>query len=262
MRRFAPVFIVLLAGVWVAALGGCSRSPSPAELGTFALHMTDAPGDFDAVNLVVEEVAAHRDEGTGWEVLNGTPGTYDLLALTNGVFAELAVASIPAGHYTQVRLKLGEGSTVVVGGVTHPLIIPSGLQSGLKLLGEFDVPAGGGFDLGLDFDAARSVIDNGDGTWKLQPTVRIMPLAAAGAVRGSISPSSVPAEVRAMQGGVMIAATPVAGDGTFQLSMLDAGMYDVTVFPWYGYRQTTVPGVSVSSGATTDVGVIELISGE
>jgi len=264
MRRFVPLLLVALAALPAIALTGCSKSPSSAELGTFALHMTDAPGDFDAVNLAIEEVAIHRDgeDPSGWEVLNATPGTYDLLKLTNGVFAELALASVPAGHYTQVRLKIGEGSTVVIGGVTHPLGIPSGLRTGLKLIGEFDVPPGGGFDLGLDFDAARSVIENGDGTWHLQPTVRIMPLAAAGAVRGSISPTTVPAEVRAMQNGTMVAASAVASDGSFQISMLSAGTYDVSVFPWYGYRETTVPGVSVASGATTDVGVIELIPGE
>ena len=63
---------------------------------------------------------------------------------------------MPAGHCTQIRLKLGAGSNVVVDGVTYPLTVPSGLQSGYKLVGEFDVPASGLVELALDLDAARS----------------------------------------------------------------------------------------------------------
>ncbi len=46
------------------------------------------------------------------------PGT-----LRNGVFTTLALAHVPAEHYTQIRLKLGTGSNVMVGGVTYPLTV-------------------------------------------------------------------------------------------------------------------------------------------
>jgi len=263
MRRFGTLLLLAILAGSASAITGCSRSTSAPEFGTFGLQMTDAPGDFEAVNLVIEEVAIHRDggEGSGWEVLNATPGTYDLIKLTNGVFAELALSSVPAGTYTQVRLMIGEGSTVVVDGVTHPLAIPSGLRTGLKLTGTFEVPPGGGFDLGLDFDAARSIVTTGNGTWTLQPTVRVMPLEGAGAVSGAVWPGSVPAEVVATQGGTMVAGSPTAVDGSFQISMLPPGVYDITVNPYWGWQPATVTGVVVTAGGTTDVGTIELMLG-
>lgn len=131
-------------------------------------------GDHDDSLEVGESDDGRGEEQGGWEVLSHEARTYDLLALRNGVFAILGVGDVPAGHYTQIRLKIGVGSDVVVGGVSHPLVIPSGMQSGLKLVGGFRVPAGGEKDLTLDFDGARSVVPEPDGTYRLRPTIRVI----------------------------------------------------------------------------------------
>lgn len=156
------------------ALLGCSSNPSRTSLGHVDLRLTDAPGDFEHVNVAVTGVSIHRD-GSGWEALEQDSTTFDLLQLQNGVTTMLASADVPSGHYTQVRLLIGGGSNVVVNGETHPLEIPSGFQTGYKLVGEFDVPAGGTIDMTLDFDAAHSVVLQPDGTYTLKPTVRLAP---------------------------------------------------------------------------------------
>src|SRR5262249_15373461 len=145
----------------------------------------------------------HRgdDESGGWEIVkNDTATTYDLLQLRNGVFATLGIAPVPAGHYTQIRLKLDPGSNVVVGGTQFPLTVPSGLQSGYKLVGEFDVPANDSADVMLDFDAARSIHLTGNGRYMLRPTVRVIaaPPAQTGAISGQISPAGTNAVVYAL----------------------------------------------------------------
>ena len=66
--------------------------------------------------------------------------TRDLLELRNGVFAQLAVGNVPAGHYTQVRLHLGAGSNVVVDGVTHPLDVPSVIVGSNRVLSQVSLP--------------------------------------------------------------------------------------------------------------------------
>ena len=136
-----PRFIVTLLGMLaIAGLSGCSNNPTSASLGTMNVQMTDAPGDFQKVNLVVNEVAVqHEDANGGWEVLQSTTRTYDLLQLRNGVFSTLGISQLPAGLYSQLRLKLGAGSNVVVDNTTHPLRVPSGMESGLKLAGAFTV---------------------------------------------------------------------------------------------------------------------------
>lgn len=264
------LFLVALAIGLLAAAGCSTHSPVSSTQGTVRITMTDAPGDFDAVNLVVTQVAIHRglpdsletegmeDSVSGWEILSDTPATYDLLALRNGVFTTIAEGLVPAGHYTQIRLKLGPGSNVVVDGTTHPLTVPSGLQSGYKLVGEFDVPASGLVELALDFDAARSVHQTGNGRYMLKPTVRVMPTYDVGGIRGTIVPDSTAAWVYAIAGTDTIATTMPALDGSFAIMLLKPGSYDVAIDVEAPLRDTTLAGVMVTAQNVTELGEILL----
>jgi hypothetical protein len=226
--------------------------------------MTDAPGSFDAIHLVVREVSAHIESGVpdssegGWEVLAAQPATYDLLTLRNGVFATLGVATVPAGHYTQVRLKLDPGSNIVVDGVEHPLKVPSGLQSGLKLVGEFDVPAGGTTDIVLDFDASRSVILTGNGSYMLKPVVKVLPVSTAGAITGTVEPAGTATKIFALQPPDTLGTTEAEADGRYTLSVLAAGTYSLGFHPAAGFRDTTLSGIVVTAGTTTVVDTVAL----
>jgi hypothetical protein len=257
---FALSAMALLGGVL-----GCSKSPTGAGFGHVTIHLTDAPGDFEQVNLVVAGVSIHRggDENSGWETLKDDTTTFDLLELRNGVFTLLAVGDVPAGHYTQVRLHLGAGSNVVVDGVTHSLDVPSGTQSGYKLVGEFDVPAGGAVDLMLDFDAARSIHQTGAGQYKLQPTVRVLvnPETTTGQIIGHILPENVGGSVFAIAGTDTVQSTTPGSDGRFTLAALLAGTYSVAIHPGIDLADTTLTGVQVTAGATTDLGDIQLGAG-
>ena len=267
-----PALALCTLGLALAAAAGCGGSPSSPGFGTMRVRMTDAPADFDEVNLVITEVSVRRDgdvidSGTepdsiadegGWIVLSDGPATYDLLDLRNGVFTTIGEGSLPAGRYGQVRLKLGTGSTIVVDGVSHPLVVPSGTSSGLKLIGEFVVTDGGTTDIGLDFDAARSAHETGNGTWMLKPVVKVMPVSVSGAIRGRLVPDSTAATVWLLQPPDTLGSTAAAFDGSFQFSLLAPGSYSVLVNPDSGWRDTTITGVLVTAGATTDLGVVDL----
>lgn len=259
-----PLLSALAGLALLAALGGCStdRVTGASGLGRVTLRLTDAPGDYEQVNLVVTGVSIHRgDESSGaWETLKSDTSTYDLLQLRNGVFTTLATGLVPAGHYTQVRLHIGEGSNVVVDGVTHPLEVPSGMQSGYKLVGEFDVPPGGQVELTLDFDAARSIVTTGNGRYKLNPTVRVIvnPVATTGQIIGRVLPEGVSSTVYAIQGADTLQTTSPDATGAFSLSSLLAGSYDVAIHPAQDYADTTITGVAVTAGQTTDLGDIQL----
>ena len=259
-RRFTAGLAAL---AMLVALAGCSKQQSTAaRLGHVSINLTDAPGDFEEVNLVVTGVSIHRgdEDSGGWETLKHDTTTYDLLQLRNGVFTQLGAGDVPAGHYTQVRLHIGEGSNVVVDGVVHPLTIPSGMQSGYKLVGEFDVPAGGGVELTLDFDAARSVLLTGNQQYKLKPTVRVIVnhVATTGAIIGHLLPEGVAASIYALAGTDTVQTTAAGSDGRFTLAALLPGSYSVAVHPTADYRDTTLTGVDVAAGATTDVGDVQL----
>ncbi len=254
----------LLALGLVAALlavTGCSKSVTPVSGGNLRVMMTDAAGPFDAVNLVVTEVSVLMDAGdstSSWQVLKLENATFDLLKLRNGVFTTLALGTVTPGHYGQIRLKLGAGSNVVVGGATYPLTVPSGLQTGYKLVGDFTVPATGLIELALDFDASRSIIQTGNGRYMLKPTVRVMPMLDVGAIAGRILPDSTAAWVFAINGADTVATTLPALDGTFKLTPLAAGTYNLGVHPLAGFRDTTIAGVAVVAQQTTTVPDIQL----
>jgi hypothetical protein len=241
---------------------GCGTQP--IDTGTVKVSMTDAPAAVDAINLVITEVSVrHSGDSEGWEVISSDSRQVDLLTLRNGVFTDLGIGLVPAGDYEEMRFKLGEGCTIVIDGVIHPLTIPSGLSSGFKLKGHFSVPNGGGVTLLLDFDAESSVHQTGNGTWILEPVVRMVVQTAQsspGAIRGGIFPPGTEVTVYAIAAAETLQRTMVSEEGAFVLSMLPAGTYTVALHPTVGYMDATLSSVVVAEGQTTDVGTTNLQS--
>jgi len=185
-----------LLAMLVVACGGGGGGPG---IGTVRVSLTDAPSlDYDEVWVTVERVRLHRDDtapdgATGWIELPLSPARrIDLLQLQNGLVDALGQGTLPAGRYTQVRLVLSGApgaNQVLVRGETvlRNLTTPSAQQSGLKLIHPFDVGDGQLVDLLLDFDASRSVVRAGNsGQYILKPVIRVLPVAGAARVTGSL----------------------------------------------------------------------------
>ena len=200
----------LLMIPFLIACGGSSSSVAGVQTGTVAFNLTDLPGDYQAVYVTVKEVQVHlsaseteetnstddvaEDQNTsddsGWKVLATSNTTYNLLELQNGVEVALGEGNLTVGHYTQIRLVLGteadEGNNTLElphefpnyvidnNGEIAELTVPSGFQSGIKLIKGFDVQADVTTELTLDFDADKSVSLTNDGTYKMKPTIKII----------------------------------------------------------------------------------------
>ncbi len=260
MRRL-PAILITIASLALVAFGcGKGTVTSPRGTGTVRVSLTDAPADFDSVVLVIREVSVHREgrDESGWSSVPLTGSVFDLLQLRNGVFTNLGVAIVPAGHYTQVRLILDPGSYLVANGVRHDLVVPSGLQTGLKLVGNFDVPTGGVVDIGIDFDAARSIHITGNGRYMMKPTARVEVIAITGAITGVVTPADPPSALYAIAGSDTVARTISSASGAFTLTLLPPGTYAVGIDAPTGFRDTTLTGVNVVAGHTTDVGTVTL----
>jgi len=154
-------------------LAACNRGSDDATKGSLHLLLTDKPPDLTitSVKVSIDRIEVHG-ASSGWQVVSLAPRTFDLLTLKN-VTAELALSSLPADHYTQIRLKIVSGE-VTVNGATQPLIVPSGAQSGLKLIASFDVKTGQVTVLTLDFDADSSVHCNKGHGCMLRPTIKVV----------------------------------------------------------------------------------------
>jgi hypothetical protein len=154
---------------------GCSKSTKTTPEGEIRIYLVSKPMDFDAVNIVVSQVSVHMSEEgsiSGWKVICDTTQTYDLLELKDGAMALFADHQLDPGHYTQIRLKITDGSNVIVDGSQHDLEIPSGYQSGIKLNHQFQIQENQTYELLLDFDAEKSIIQKEDGQYQLKPVIR------------------------------------------------------------------------------------------
>ncbi len=151
MRKAFTLVPILLAVLLVATLCvGCGSSPK----GTVRLMLTDHPVNATAINVTISRVDVIRDDG-GVETIVDEPQTFELLSLA-GAETLLGEAGVTPGHYEQIRLIV-DSATITTPEGTFDLTIPSGPQTGIKLVCDFDVLEGQIIVLVLDFDAAHSV---------------------------------------------------------------------------------------------------------
>lgn len=157
MRSYALIILLLVS------LVGCSDGPTSdvSSVGRFYLEVFDSPPpvDLDSINLRIEEISVHST-ADGWVTIAEPDTTVNFLALTNGVTAVLFDGDLPVGHYTQMRFVLGDTNEITIGGETHPLFVPSGYQSGVKLHLGFDIVEDEMIEILVDFDAGKSIVWN------------------------------------------------------------------------------------------------------
>ena len=247
------LWLVIIAALGLAA---CSSDEQSARL---EIRLTDAPGDYEAVYVDIQSVEINSTSGeSGWRQLEVNKGIYNLVEFTNGMDTLLATAVLPAGIISQIRLKLGEDNTVVIGGETKELTTPSGQQSGVKLNVHEELVEGITYKLWLDFDAARSVVVTGSGKYNLKPVIRTYSDAQSGAIKGVVTPAESLPAVFAITGVDTVAATYADSTGKFLLKGIPEGTYLVSFDPKEGFDPFQKANVSVSTGIVTDLGTVAL----
>jgi len=242
-----------------AALFSCSNDDKMARL---EVRLTDAPGDYDAVNIDIIGMELQTEgsgDNDGWRTIPVNGGIYNILELAGGLDTLLTTAETPAGSISQIRLILGENNSIVVDGKEKPLSTPSAQQSGLKLNVHTTLKEGVSYTLTLDFDAARSIVQKGNGAYSLKPVIRVVTEATSGAIKGTVSPvEATPAIYAIMASGDTATTAYTNQDGTFLLRGLDPGTYTVRFSPASGYSATDRAGVAVTLGQVTDIGAISI----
>ncbi len=202
LNLFPRLFLIIGVSVWLAACGG----GSPGS-GSLNLNITDAPVD-SASKVVVsfDGVSIKPQNGSAFDIdfvdADGNPVVKSIDLLTQqGPNSEplLVNQTLTAGHYNWLRLKViaSEFSTEsyieLDDGSVHPLYVPSGDETGLKLNQGFDITNGGAATFTIDFDLRKSVLMPGGSSiaYKLKPTLRIVNNDDVGHISGSIGQESL-----------------------------------------------------------------------
>lgn len=249
------LFFIVLTLVWL----GCSKDE--AGMSHLKVMLTDAPGDYEEVNIEIVGVEVHSAEGnqsSGWVSLDVDSGVYNVLTLANGLDTLLGEVDVPSGRISQIRLILGSNNTLKVDGEVKPLDVPSGEQSGLKLNVHTDLSAGVTYVFTLDFDAARSIVERGNGTYGLKPVIRVITEATSGSITGTVTPAEATPAVYAIDGSDTVATTFADSLGYFLLRGVAAGSYTVTFEPGTGFTPVQKENVVVVVGQVTNVGVVDV----
>ncbi len=171
MNRIASM---IAGGALLAGLIACSASdPTGSGSGSVRVLLTDAPLDLStvsAVNVTITEFvlyAADDDDplAEGEGIVMVMPGegaeSLNLLDYQNGATTLVASAEVPEGHYSKIRMLVSAAELVHdhdgdpdTPDIAEPIKVPSGK---VQIPVPFDLSAGEGMEITLDFDAERSV---------------------------------------------------------------------------------------------------------
>lgn len=137
------------------------------------INLTDNPFNATEVNVDIREVRVNfSNDSTGWVNLNTNAGIYNLLGLQNGVDTLLAIGTVPQDTLKEIRLVLGNSNSIRIDTTLYPLTIPSGSESGLKI--KVNKRLNATLDsLLIDFDAGLSILQTGNGDYKLKPVLKL-----------------------------------------------------------------------------------------
>ena len=202
------ILVLFLTTTFLFACSGGGGS-SGGETGTLSMALTDSStGKYLAIYVTIDEVQVNKKDSTsngnsGWKTVATPMKTYNLLKLVNGVTEILGEDELEAGTYHQIRLIIGKTaeSENNINGEPHPdanyvfedgsndepLKIPSGYQTGVKLVHTFKVGKDGFVELVLDFEACKSVVETGSGKYILKPTIKVIETANKYDVYGKVT---------------------------------------------------------------------------
>lgn len=308
-----PVLVLgalLIAAIVVVACN--SGGPSTGGMATVNLSLSDpatcaAPdGPYANVFVTITDVQANTSStagagDSGWVDLTANssklPMQVDLLGQANNQCFLAMLGDnlqLQAGSYQQIRLILADNGATVAHNAcgpaancvvlsadssVHTLQLSSEAQTGIKIpsgqiaSGAFTISAGQTKDLNIDFNTCESIVQEGNGQYRLKPVLHAGEVSTTsssinGTVLDSVSGNPignafVALETKDSNGIDRIYGTTAttAADGTFVFCPLAQGTYDVVIVGSVTGGSTTKfyePAIvtGVSTGST--IGTVKL----
>jgi Domain of unknown function (DUF4382) len=193
MRNVVARLVAGTTAITVLGLAGCGGSGSGTMM---SLSVADAPVDgAEKVVVVFSGVELVPGSGSPVTINFASPKTIDLLNDSGTASAVLFSQPIPPGSYGQIRLLVvadgdpGNSYIVLSDGSMHGLMVPSGAQTGLKLVSGFIVPDGGVVDYTIDFDLRQAIVCQPGLSPQcfLKPVERLVNNTTVGNIQGQVA---------------------------------------------------------------------------
>jgi len=260
MSSIARTLSLAALALGTAALGACGGGSGAPGSGSLSINMADTPVD-NATAVVVDftGIELHNTNGTMVNINFPAAKQIDLLKLQNGVTGALTQGeSVPAGSYDWMRLDVlankdtqGQSYITLSTGAQYPLYIPSGAETGLKLVSPFTVAQGSTTQLIIDFNLRQSVTSTDGQNYMLVPALRLENQLQVGTLAVNVDLAALTTQqlgsgtqVSQCKGGLFLfsgaTATPQNGGGS--------GLIDFEPIPYDG--TTTQVSLSIPYVAT------------
>jgi hypothetical protein len=296
---------LFIAGIIAIACGtSASNSGSGMGMATVSISdpatCAGPAGPYARVYVTITDVqantsAAAGNSDAGWTdltpALKSQPKQVDLLGqASNQCFLAMLgdAQQLQAGNYQQIRLILADNSASLSNNAcasagstncvvlsadnsVHELQLSSEAQTGLKIpsgqiaSGGFKIAAGQTEDLDIDFNTCDSIVQEGNGGFRLKPVLHAGEVSTTStSINGTVLDS---ATAKAVSGQVLVAleqkdsagvdrvmmATMANADGSFVFCPIPAGTYDVVIVGestgGVAYAPSIVTGIT--NGQTT-----------
>jgi len=203
------------------ALASCGGGSSSSSQGSLTLSLTDAPVDgATAVVVAFTGIDLQRADGSTTSIHFPSTQHIDLLKLQGGATGVLTQnAAVPAGDYQWMRLNVladkdtqNESYITLSNGAQYPLYIPSGAETGLKLVSGFTVAQGSTTSVLIEFDLRKSIVapPGQSPDYILKPALRLINQLQVGQITATVDLAAL--------------TTTQSGTGT-PLSGCSAGLY-------------------------------------
>lgn len=194
-------FLRLIGLLAATTLGLSACGGSSVGTGQAKLSVADAP--VDGAEAVVVKFTGVELTGNGGNPVTITfpqPKTIDLLNQSGTASAVLFDQPIPVGSYGQIRLMVvadgdpGNSYITLSDGTMHGLQVPSGAETGLKLVSGFTVTSSGVVDYTIDFDLRKAITcpPGQAPVCTLKPTETLVDNTTVGNIQGVVDNTLVP----------------------------------------------------------------------
>lgn len=261
MNRY---FIIIIPILFLLLYIGCSKNDPSINATRLRISLTDAPlvTKNDAIiiselNVDIQKIEVSMVDSTSnsenWVELDYKSGAHDVLKLTNGKSKQIVDQYFPSGILKRIRITFGNNTTIRSNDKEIDMILDPSMTDGVVSVVNASLYAHYITNIMIDINAALSIYEE-NGNYFFKPNIRVFSEAEGGALRGYVLPPEANSRIVIANETDTLLTFPEFKDGMFMFKGLEAGKWDIFVFPSpnSGYRDSIFSD-TIFSGKITDI---------